>query len=68
MATEPVDGGDIDACYACDVALVVPRGVILLRPGKALRAGETAAMAATLRNLDVPIIGAIEALGSVEGG
>jgi N-dimethylarginine dimethylaminohydrolase len=58
----------LDSIYVRDASVVCDRGVILGRMGKAARAGEPAAQAAGLRALGVPIVGAIEPPGSVEGG
>jgi len=57
-----------DACYACDPALMVPGGAVVLRMGKPERQPESAGMEAALSRLGVPIVGRIEAPGVVEGG
>ncbi len=61
-------GVGLDAIYVRDAAVVCDRGVILCRMGKPQRAGEPDAQAAVLRDLGVPIVGAIEAPGRLEGG
>src|SRR3989304_5167002 len=49
-------------------ALVPARGAILLRSGKANRRGEEAAHEAWYRARGIPVIGRIEAPGTVDGG
>jgi N-dimethylarginine dimethylaminohydrolase len=58
----------LDSIYARDASIVCPRGVILCRMGKRLRAGEPAAQKAALHRLAIPIVGEITAPGSLEGG
>jgi N-dimethylarginine dimethylaminohydrolase len=58
----------LDSLYARDSTVVTDRGVILCRMGKPQRRGEPAAAAEALRALEVPILGAIEGDGLLEGG
>jgi N-dimethylarginine dimethylaminohydrolase len=58
----------LDSIYVRDASVISDRGVILCQMGKAARAGEPAAQAAGLRELGVPIVGAIEPPGLLEGG
>lgn len=58
----------LDSIYTRDASIVTPRGVILCRMGKRLRAGEPAAQRAALRSLGVPIVGEITEPGCLEGG
>jgi len=58
----------LDSIYARDASIVCPRGVILGRMGKRLRAGEPAAQKAALRTLAIPIVGEITEPGCLEGG
>jgi arginine deiminase len=58
----------LDSIYARDASIVCPRGVILCRMGKRLRAGEPAAQKAALRRLAIPIVGEITEPGCLEGG
>ena len=58
----------LDSIYARDASIVCPRGVILCRMGKRLRAGEPAAQRAALRKLAMPIVGEITEPGYLEGG
>jgi N-dimethylarginine dimethylaminohydrolase len=62
------DRGALDAIFAFDPSIVTDSGAILLRPGKALREVEVGFHAATYAELGIPILGAIEAPGTVEGG
>ncbi len=57
-----------DSIYVRDAAVAVPGGVVLARMGKPARAGEPAALRATLERAGVPILGAIEPPGTLEGG
>ncbi len=63
-----VETADPDLCYTFDVSLVTDRGAILLRSGKANRRGEEAAHEAWYRARGIPVIGRIEAPGTVDGG
>ena len=57
-----------DSIYVRDATIVCDGGVILCRMGKPQRAGEPAAQEAALAALGVPVLGTIEAPGTVEGG
>lgn len=65
-----VSGGDltIDAIYVRDAAVACSRGAILCRMGKAARAREPQVLAASLEAMGIPVAGAIEAPGTLEGG
>jgi arginine deiminase len=62
------NGTGLDSVYVRDTLVMCPRGAILCQMGKPARAGEPAAMAAVLREMGVPIIGAITGAGRLEGG
>jgi dimethylargininase len=66
-ADEPLSGA-LDAIYAYDPALVADAGAILLRPGKALRQGEPAALGRDLERSGVPVAAALEPPALAEGG
>ncbi len=57
-----------DLVYTFDPLLVTDRGAIPLRPGKANRADEPAAIEAWTLSSGIPTVGRIEAPGTVEGG
>ncbi len=57
-----------DLVYTFDPLLVTDRGAIPLRPGKPNRAQEPAVLEAWTADLGIPILGRIEAPGTVEGG
>jgi N-dimethylarginine dimethylaminohydrolase len=57
-----------DLVYTFDPLLVTDRGAIPLRPGKANRLGEPAALEAWTAAAGIPTVGRIDAPGSVEGG
>jgi dimethylargininase len=58
----------LDAIYTFDPALIADAGAVLLRPGKAMRAGEVEALAGELEAAGVPIAHRLEAPASAEGG
>lgn len=60
--------GMADSVYACDPALITPRGAVQLRMGKPIRRPEAAALASAISHLGVEVVGAITAPGTVEGG
>ncbi|NML75730.1 amidinotransferase [Rhizobium sp. S-51] len=64
------DNGDglADAMFTHDPSLMTDKGAIILNMGKPLRAGEPALHEAAYRKAGVPILGRVEALGTVEGG
>jgi N-dimethylarginine dimethylaminohydrolase len=65
----PRDGRTgLDSIYARDSSVVSDQGVILGSMGKAQRRGEPAAVSDALRSLDLPILGAIQGEGLLEGG
>jgi dimethylargininase len=57
-----------DLVYQFDPSLVTPRGAVLLRSGKSTRAGEEDVQAAWFAAHGIPVIGRIEAPGTVDGG
>jgi N-dimethylarginine dimethylaminohydrolase len=64
----PDDAGLLDGIFAYDPSLITDHGAILLRPGKDLRRPEVDRHEASYRALGIPILGRIEAPGTVEGG
>ncbi len=68
VAAGPDDPGLLDAIFAYDPSLITDAGAILLRPGKAQRLPEVALAERAWAELGVPIVGRIEAPGTVEGG
>ncbi len=64
----PDDRTGLDSIYARDAALATDGGLILCRMGKARRAGEPAAAGDFCRAAGLPVLGTIEAPGTVEGG
>lgn len=58
----------LDAVYVHDASLMTDAGAILLRMGKAARRGEPPVHGRIYRELAIPVLGAIEAPGTVEGG
>ena len=59
---------NLDSIYVRDASIVSPRGVILCRMGKRLRAAEPAAQRAVYRSLGIPVVGEITEPACVEGG
>ena len=64
----PDEAGLLDAIFAYDPSLMTDAGAVLLRPGKELRLPEVELAERTYAELGIPIIGRIEAPGTVEGG
>lgn len=63
-----VETASPDLVYTFDPALVTDRGAILLRSGKPNRRGEEEALGRWLEGHGIPIVGRIEAPGTVDGG
>ncbi len=61
-------GLTLDSIYVRDASIVTPRGVVLCRMGKPARQEEPGAQRRRFDELGVPIAGAIEAPGLIEGG
>jgi N-dimethylarginine dimethylaminohydrolase len=61
-------GLTLDAVYVRDAAIVTDRGIIQCRMGKPQRSTEPAAQTAFARTLGLPVLGAIEPPGRLEGG
>jgi dimethylargininase len=64
----PDESGLLDAIFAYDPSLMTDAGAVLLRPGKELRLSEVGLAERSYTELGIPIIGRIEAPGTVEGG
>ncbi len=60
--------GRADAIFVHDPAIVTDAGAVILSMGKALRAGEEAALAACLEADGVPILGRLSGEARAEGG
>lgn len=58
----------LDSIYVRDASVMSPRGAILCRMGKPQREAEPTALAQTYASLGIPVIGHIEAPGTLEGG
>jgi N-dimethylarginine dimethylaminohydrolase len=67
LAESPA-GGNPDAIYTYDPALVVDAGALLLQPGKKCRRGEVPALAQDFERAGVPIAGRLEGPAWAEGG
>ena len=61
-------GTGLDSVYVRDTLVIARRGAVLCRMGKPARMGEPEAMAEYLREMGVPILGAISGAGRLEGG
>lgn len=61
-------GLSLDSIYCRDAALVTNGGIILARMGKEARMPEPEALGKAASDWDLPILGRIEAPGTVEGG
>ncbi len=58
----------LDALYCRDASIVTDHGVVLCRMGKEQRQGEPLIQEKVYETLDIPILGRIEAPGTLEGG
>jgi N-dimethylarginine dimethylaminohydrolase len=65
---EDTGDGLADSVFTHDPSLVTDHGAVILSMGKALRRGEPDLHAATYARMGVPVLGRIEAPGTVEGG
>jgi N-dimethylarginine dimethylaminohydrolase len=65
---DDADDGLADAMFTHDPSLVTDHGAILLRMGKTLRVPEIRLHERAYRAAGIPILGVIEAPGTVEGG
>lgn len=61
-------GVSLDAMYCRDASIATNFGMILCRMGKAQRMGEPAAQQALFEANGIPVLGVIEAPGTLEGG
>ncbi len=68
VVTAAGEEGNLDALYVYDPALVTPRGVVLLRPGKEERRREPEALARDLEAAGVPVVGRLAEGEHAEGG
>jgi N-dimethylarginine dimethylaminohydrolase len=64
----PEDDGLADSIFTYDPSFMTSEGAILLRPGKRLREPEAELHRVLYERIGVPVLGAIEAPGTVEGG
>jgi N-dimethylarginine dimethylaminohydrolase len=64
----PRGGTGLDSIYVRDASIVTPRGAVLCRMGKPLRAGEPGAQREALEQWGLPVAGEIAAPGQIEGG
>lgn len=64
----PDQAGLLDAIFAYDPSMMTDAGAVLLRLGKELRLPEVALAEGSYEAMNVPIIGRIEAPGTVDGG
>jgi len=60
--------GLADSIFTFDPSFVLPTGAVLLRPGKPGRRGEVALHEELYAGEHIPVLGRIEAPGTVEGG
>ena len=68
VAEGPDPVGHLDAIFCYDPSLMTDSGALLLRPGKVLRSGEPSFHRASYEAHGIPVLGEIEAPGTVEGG
>jgi N-dimethylarginine dimethylaminohydrolase len=68
VLAESDTGGNPDAIYTYDPALVTDDGALLLHPGKKIRRSEVDAMAEDFERAGVPVAGRLEEPAWAEGG
>ena len=69
LACFPEDGSvQIDSIYCRDAAIATDYGMIICNMGKGGRINEPAAQQATYKQANIPVLGTIEAPGTLEGG
>ena len=68
VLAESDTGGNPDAIYTYDPALVTDDGALLLHPGKKIRRGEVDAMAEDFERAGVPVAGRLDEPEWAEGG
>ena len=68
LIAESDTGGNPDAIYTYDPALVTDEGALLLHPGKRIRRDEVDAMAEDFERADIPIAGRLHDPACAEGG
>jgi N-dimethylarginine dimethylaminohydrolase len=61
-------GTGLDSIYARDASVLAPQGVVLCHMGKPQRRGEPGAQRAAFESWGIPVAGAIEPPGLLEGG
>ena len=64
----PADGLTLDALYCRDAAIATDHGMLICNMGKGARRAEPAAERAAFIAHDIPVLGAIESPGTLEGG
>ena len=62
------EGLSLDSVYCRDASIATDYGLILCRMGKAARSGEPSLHREVFEEAGIPILGAIEAPGTLEGG
>lgn len=62
------DDGLADSVFTHDPSLMTDRGAVILSMGKVLRTPEPSLHEAAYRRMGIPILGRVEAPGTVEGG
>ena len=62
------DGLSLDTVYVHDASFITDHGALLMRMGKPARADEPACHAELYRALGIPILGGVEAPGTIEAG
>lgn len=68
LTFEGEEPGQLDAIFVYDPSFTTDAGVLLCRPGKEVRLAEVALAERAYAELDIPILGRIEAPGTLEGG
>ncbi len=68
IEAEAPAAGELDAIFVYDPSFTTDGGILLAWPGKEVRRNEVEMAREAARALDIPIVGEIQAPGTVEGG
>jgi N-dimethylarginine dimethylaminohydrolase len=68
IVAEAPAAGELDSIFVYDPSFTTDGGLLLMRPGKAVRRPEVELAREAAKALDIPVLGEIAAPGEVEGG
>jgi N-dimethylarginine dimethylaminohydrolase len=68
IQVDAADPGNLDSIFVYDPSFITDDGLLLCRPGKEARLPEVDMARRVARSLDIPVLGEIDAPGTVESG